>query len=86
MVPVLNVLLYLLLGSLQLLHDLLVSLLDSLTIVTLSFQITLVVLSLNLLVFVPCIETLLVDLSKPYGLLLLTLLSIGVGTFFVLML
>ena len=86
MVPVLNVLLYLLLGSLQLLHDLLISLLDSLTIVTLSFQITLVVLSLNLLVFVPCIETLLVDLSKPYGLLLLTLLSIGIGTFFVLML
>ena len=86
MVPILNVLLYLLLGSLQLLHDLLVSLFDSLTIVTLSFQITLVVLSLNLLVFVPCIETLLVDLSKPYGLLLLTILSIGIGTFFVLML
>ena len=85
MVSVLNVLLDLLLRSLQLLHDLLVSLLDSLTIVTLSFQITLVVLSFNLLVFVPGIETLLVDLSKSYGLLFLALLIIGISTFFVLM-
>ena len=75
MVPCLDVLFYLLLGPLQFDHDLLVTHLHSLVVVSLSLKIELVVLSLFFLELIPSVETLLVDLSQSDGLCLVFVLG-----------
>ena len=79
MVPILDILLNLSLRSLQLLHDLLVTLLDGLTIVTLSLQVDLIVLPPRILEFHPLIIAVLVDGLETHSIVpLLGLISLEV--------
>ena len=79
MIPILDILLNLSLRSLQLLHDLLVTLLDGLTIVTLSLQVDLIVLPPRILEFHPLIIAVLVDGLQTHSIVsLLGLVSLEV--------
>ena len=75
MVPILDVLFNLLLWSLQLVHNLKIALLYSLTIVTLSFKIKLVIHAPRVLPIIPSSKTLLVNLSKSHSLISIFVLS-----------